>query len=73
MVDFGTKITEAIYELEGDGFLALKAYDMIKGLETRLQLLESGDTTMCSNTVRVAQTIGDERKNLKLAKEKFKG
>ena len=32
-VDFGQKITEAIYELEGDGFLALRAYDAIKALE----------------------------------------
>ena len=39
-VDFGKKITDAIYELEGDGFLALKAYDMIKGLEKDFNFLQ---------------------------------
>ena len=70
-VDFGKKITDAIYELEGDGFLALKAYDMIKGLEKRLQLLADGDRTACPNTAAVAHDIGDEKKNLKLAQDKF--
>ena len=72
MVDFGMKITEAIYELEGDGFLVLKAYNMIKGLEKRLQLLAEGDTASCPNTLIMARTTGEETKHLKHAREMFK-
>ena len=71
-VDFGKIITEAIYELEGDGFLALKAYDVIKNVEKRLQLLVDGENSVRPNTVRLAQTTGEEKQNLKLAQQKCK-
>ena len=44
---------------------------MIKGLEKRLQLLADGDRTACPNTAAVAHDIGDEKKNFKLAQDKF--
>ena len=53
-VDFGQSITETIYFLEGDGFLVIYAYDRLKPLETRLNLLETGDETACKNIIKMA-------------------
>jgi hypothetical protein len=56
-VDFGKKITETIYDMEGDGFLIIHVYDRLKAIETHLGLLEKKDATTCNNIIATANLM----------------
>lgn len=59
-VDFGKFLMEAVYEMEGDGFLILKAYDKIKAVEKHINLLLEGDKTVCNNMLSTANQLCHE-------------